>query len=620
MSGAIYNIADREVDALKRSGFPGDKKWTKIHQVQAEIEIEDFARENDIGVIISALSNKDIIFETGLSEDIKNILRHLEQQPNSNFLSTVKGAYFLQSIDFKLWNWRIILVKDASAFSSLVKKVRNFYIVTGITLLCITILLIAYLRRAIGQPINQIVECLKKEEAPEYKGISQLEFLSDSFAHFITLRKQAEQELAKHRDHLEELVKVRTSELIELNKRLEEAVKQMQEAKLTAEKAKQAKSQFLANISHEIRTPLSSIKGYTSLVMRQSKDILPPKQYENLGRVLVSYDQLYALINDLLDLSKIEAGRMDVYPVNFQLEPLIDECLHTIEPMVKEKQLRLVKELEDGQSLLFNDKEKVKRILNNLLSNALKFTEKGTITVFAQCLNGKINITIADTGIGISSDAQALLFQDFYQVNDSSTRQHSGTGLGLAISRRLAHLMGGDITFESTIGVGSTFTITIPMRYGTTQPDGLEGATSNRTRQATTPLMNFDKQISRDAKKILVIEDIQYIRDFLVQRLEENYDILIAVDGKSGIKMAEHHRPDLILMDLSLPVMDGWEATSRIKANESFKSIPIIALTAHAMQGDKEKAMASGCDDYLTKPIDEDLLFKKIRQFLGDVY
>ena len=250
-----------------------------------------------------------------------------------------------------------------------------------------------------------------------------------------------------------------------LEQRVAERTQELQEVNRQLEVASRHKSEFLARMSHELRTPMNAIIGFTRLVMRRSQDTLPKREHENLGKVLISAEHLLTLINDILDLSKVEAGRMEVHAVRFELEPLIDLCLRTVEPLVKSERLRLVKELESGMPELCTDQDKLKQILMNLLSNAIKFTEVGTITVSARRQDGHVVISVADTGIGIPADQLALVFEEFHQVDNSTTRQYSGTGLGLSISRHFAQLLGGDITIQSTVGVGSTFTLTVPLYY-----------------------------------------------------------------------------------------------------------------------------------------------------------
>jgi signal transduction histidine kinase len=223
-------------------------------------------------------------------------------------------------------------------------------------------------------------------------------------------------------------------------------------------------------MSHELRTPLNAIIGFTRLVKRRSGDILPQRQVDNLEKVLVSAEHLLELINAVLDLSKIEAGRVGVQPETFDVAALIDACLQTVRARVESQQLRLVKEIEPDLPPLSTDRDKVRQILMNLLSNAVKFTEAGIITVSAQRQGETLVLVVADTGIGIPEEALGRIFEAFRQVDGSSTRRYGGTGLGLSTSRHLARLLGGDVTVESTIGVGSTFTITLPIRYEVPYP------------------------------------------------------------------------------------------------------------------------------------------------------
>jgi signal transduction histidine kinase len=266
------------------------------------------------------------------------------------------------------------------------------------------------------------------------------------------------EQVRQHTAELENLVAERTSELQEANRRLEAASRH--------------KSEFLANMSHELRTPMNAIIGFTRLVMRRSREVLAPRQYENLEKILVSAEHLLSLINDVLDLAKVEAGRTEVYPVEFVLGPMLAECLHTVEPVLKSEQVRLVHEVAADLPTLYTDRDKVKQILMNLLSNAVKFTHAGTITLTARAYKGTLLMAVADTGIGIPEAALAHIFEEFQQVDSSTTREYGGTGLGLAISQQFARLMGGDITVQSTMGIGSTFTLTLPQRYTSAPEEG----------------------------------------------------------------------------------------------------------------------------------------------------
>ena len=252
---------------------------------------------------------------------------------------------------------------------------------------------------------------------------------------------------------LEQKVAERTRELVALNAQLDQA--------------NRLKSQFLANVSHEFRTPMNAIIGFTRLVMRKTEAQIPPLQHANLQKVLISAEHLLALINGLLDLSKIEAGRMEVTPVRFDLAELVHATAGTVEPMLKADRVTLVTDVASDLPPLYTDRDKLRQILMNLLSNAAKFTDEGVITVSAARMDGVLRLTVSDTGIGMPAEALDYIFEEFRQVDMSSTRRHGGTGLGLAIVRRLARLLGGQVTAESELGKGSTFTLTLPLALET---------------------------------------------------------------------------------------------------------------------------------------------------------
>ena len=367
---------------------------------------------------------------------------------------------------------------------------------------------------------------------------------------------QLYQQVRRHADELEAKIAERTQELIETNEKLEAASRH--------------KSAFLASMSHELRTPMNAIIGFTRLVMRRSREQLPPKQYENLQKIQVSADHLLALINDILDLSKIEAGRLDLHPSEFDLRDLAEECLRAIEPIVAHDKIALTQSVEEDLPAMWGDREKLKQIFLNLLGNAAKFTKEGSIgiTVHAPA-DGMLTIDVADTGIGIPEHALQMIFDEFQQVDSSVTRQYGGTGLGLSISYHLAGLMGGRITVTSTEGEGSTFTVTLPVR----QPEknaGNEDTGEDAVSNATTA----------NGKVVLAIDDdpdaIYLLRETLA---DEGYQVVGAADANDGIKKARAIKPFAITLDIIMPEKDGWQTLQELKANAATCDIPVIMLT-----------------------------------------
>jgi len=405
-----------------------------------------------------------------------------------------------------------------------------------------------------------------------------LSALADQAAIAIENAKLYEQ-VKRHAEELEAKVEARTRELQEANRRLEDASRH--------------KSEFLANMSHELRTPLNAIIGFTRLVMRRSQDVLPARQLENLDKILVSAEHLLGLINDILDLSKIEAGKMEVRLGTVALDVLVEECLRTVEPMIRSERLQIRKEMAGDLPTLWTDPDKLRQILINLLSNAIKFTEGGTVTVTARADSGRMAIAVVDTGIGIPADALELIFEEFRQVDSSSTRKHGGTGLGLSISRHFARLLGGDISVSSTLGVGSTFTLILPLRHE---------ASSSSARAAAAP--RDEREAPPDGKVVLVIDDDPDVIYLLRENLgDAGYRVVGALSGQDGLQKARELKPFAITLDIMMPNKDGWQVLHELKAHHATKDIPIIVVS---IVDNKELGYRLGAFDYLLKPIDRE--------------
>jgi PAS domain S-box-containing protein len=387
-------------------------------------------------------------------------------------------------------------------------------------------------------------------------------------------------------------------------------------ARAVAEQANQAKSAFLANMSHELRTPLNAIIGFTRIVRRKAEGVLPDKQTENLDKVLISAEHLLNLINTVLDIAKIEAGRMDVLAANFRIVTLVDLCANTAQPLVKPGVV-LEKQVDERLTYVYSDQDKIRQIVLNLLSNAAKFTHEGKILLAASQDGDNLRVAVSDTGIGISAEALPRIFKEFQQADNTTTRQYGGTGLGLSISRNLARLLGGDLTVESELGKGSTFTLVIPIHYESRlaasysepepAPARVAAATGEPVRDAperTAPAKASppNSQPGSPKPRVLVIDDdpdaVYFVRENLSP---QEFEIIGARSGREGIDAARRQQPQAILLDIVMPGADGWQVLNDLKADPATANIPVIFLT---IIDKKALGLKLGAADYLLKPLD----------------
>ncbi|HDN28020.1 MAG TPA: response regulator [Thioploca sp.] len=424
---------------------------------------------------------------------------------------------------------------------------------------------------------------------------------------FVDIRSRNEMgQFASTFNHMLASLNKEMSERRQAENQLRENAAELQKAAEIAQTANRAKSQFLANMSHELRTPLNAIMGYSEMLEEESIDMAQEELVNDVQKIYAAAKHLLSLINEVLDISKIEAGKMELFIESFDLAQVISDVVATIKPLVQQNSNIFEVKYDESIGMMHADLTKVRQILFNLLSNAAKFTQEGLITLSvnreSRSQTDSVSFRIEDQGIGMTLSQREKLFEPFTQADASTTRQYGGTGLGLTISKYFTEMMGGGIAVESQLGQGSTFTVHLPAYVATISPTVFKGMAS------LTPAL------PKNGNTVLVIDDDTTVQELLHTYLsKQGYHVVTATGGQEGLELAKQIQPDAILLDVMMPGMDGWMVLSALKNEPDLAMIPVIIVS---IIEDKNLGYSLGAASVLPKPINREQLQTVLNKYL----
>ncbi|MBU1668617.1 response regulator [bacterium] len=566
----------REIDQLSKAQITKEKILQNLEQLKNYTPTKELKKESN-------LLNKLFIITVKMTKQVIKKEPHNEKLINEyQTLSSTTGLLFKQQRENSLNSLYVALdtlsKNNANFFTtSLLLSTLAFSVVVGMSLF-----LYAHIKRRFHKVRLSLYNLSTNE--PDFSKKMHVE----------------------HADEIGELVQG----FNQLQSKLEKDYEHLHTLKVKAEDTAKLKSEFLANMSHEIRTPMNGIIGMSYLTLQTHLD---SKQRDFIEKIDNSAKNLLGIINNILDLSKIEAGKLSLEKIDFKLHEVLNNSVDLVRFKMQEKNIQLYIHYEENLSLLFHgDSLRLSQILNNLLSNAVKFTSKGEIHIFINKVHhNRYQFKIKDTGIGLTKEEQKNLFKSFSQADGSTSRKYGGTGLGLAISKQLVEMMNGKIWVESTYQRGSSFIFEIEMRAL---------LNSLGTKKLPTQIQKEEEKENQhniellEGKRILLAEDNFINQEIIIGLLENsNIKIDIAENGQEAIDLYKQHTYTLILMDIQMPILDGYDAAKVIRQTDT--EIPIIAITASAMKEDVQKTILSGMNDHLNKPIDVNQLYKILLKY-----
>jgi signal transduction histidine kinase/ActR/RegA family two-component response regulator len=530
----------------------------------------------------SRLQKKGYLFEGGYLEVFHDVTLNGEHL----------GTLFLQS-DMRQWSVR------AKRYASIL---AIFVLISGLLALLVS----SKLQGLISRPILRLEDTMRMVSAKKNYGVRAVKSYDDEIGRLIdgfnTMLSEIQQRDTALQSTNGEL-KTRTQELEEEIFQRKQTQEELLKAKHAAEEANRAKSTFLANMSHELRTPLNAIIGYSEMLEEETRDTGKVENVQDLKKIQSAGKHLLSLINDVLDLSKIEAGKMGLHLETFDVSHVIEEMVTTLQPAAAKNANSIHVHLAENVSVMNADITKVRQILFNLLSNACKFTEHGTISVDVDQIKVEqrdwIQFRVGDTGIGISSKQKENLFHEFAQADASIARKYGGTGLGLAITHRFVQLMKGQINVESEPGQGAIFTVRLPAQVVIETAESAQSESASEVAAASS-------QTKAGLETILVIDDDPSVRDLMSRFLTKlDFHVVAAANGEEGIRLAKQIHPLLITLDVVMPDCDGWTVLNRLKSDSKLAEIPVIMVT---VVDNEAMGLDLGASNYLIKPVDRDRL------------